>query len=199
MMVMERLDGEVSGSVYSGDKTGRHGVLFETLYDPSFVEGYRRRIVGPSAIGNRLIRSGIRSANGLAQRSGIDRGGHGLHLGENLLSKEAEAFFSLVTRHPAIEHMEYYHLETEGPLRRFDLVDDLVRGADGLDLATDLKGRIGHTDVGGLSLEVLFVAVYALVTRVVPFEVVVLSRSELVLEGLPPLFGFRRGLSAVHP
>ena len=38
----------------------------------------------------------IRSAHGLAQRGGIDRGGHGLHRGEDLLGKEAEALFGLV-------------------------------------------------------------------------------------------------------
>ena len=101
--------------------------------------------------------------------------------------------------HAAVEHVDHEHLQADGLLQRLDLVDDLVGGADGLGGAAGRKARIGHTDVGGLALEVFLVAGDALEARVVPFEVVVLGRSELVVEVLPALFGFRRGLGAVHP
>src|SRR4026208_587610 len=58
---------------------------------------------------------------------------------------------------------------------------------------------LGHPDVGGLAREVLLVAGNAGVARVVPLEVVVLSREELVVEVLPPFLGLRGGLRAVHP
>src|SRR5438552_1050273 len=61
------------------------------------------------------------------------------------------------------------------------------------------EARVGHTDVGGLALEVLLVAGNACVARVVPLEVVVLRREELVAEILPSLLGLRGGLRAVHP
>jgi hypothetical protein len=37
-------------------------------------------------------------ASRLAQRGGIDRGGHGLHGGGDLLGKEAQALFGVVSQ-----------------------------------------------------------------------------------------------------
>src|SRR5438132_5601467 len=116
------------------------------------------------------------SAPCLAQRGGIDWGGHGLHGGEDLLSKEAEALFGLVPGHPAVEHVHHEHFQAVGLLQRGNLVDDLVRGADGLGLAAGGKARISNTDIGGLALEVCLIAGDARKAGVVPFKVVMLRR-----------------------
>src|SRR6266849_1375401 len=116
------------------------------------------------------------SAPRLAQRGGIDRGGHGLHGREDLLGKEAPAFFSLVPGHPAVEHVHHEHVQADGLLQRFDLVDDLVRGADGLGLTAGGKARIGDPDIGSLALEVFLVAGDARQAGIIPFKVVMLRR-----------------------
>src|SRR5262249_4342568 len=139
------------------------------------------------------------SAPRLAQRGGINRGGHGLHGGEDFLGKEAQAFSGLVPGHPAVEHVHHEHFQADGLLQRGDLGDDLVRGADGLGLAAGGKARIGDTDIGGLAFEVFLVAGDARKAGVVPFKVVMLRRLQLVVEVPPAFFGFGGGLSAVHP
>ena len=70
-------------------------------------------------------------------------------------------------------------------LQRADLLDDLVGSADRLDGAARLEARIGDTNIGGLALEVLLVTGNARVARVVPLEVVVLGREQLISEVLP--------------
>src|SRR5215470_814051 len=141
----------------------------------------------------------IHATHGSAQRGGIDRGGHSLHGGKDLFGKEAEALFSLSPGHPTVEDMHHEHLKADGPLQCRDLLDDLVRGADGLGRTTRGETCIGHTNVGRLTLEILFVAVDACEAGIIPFEVVVLRSLQLIIEVHPALFGFRSGLSAVHP
>jgi hypothetical protein len=50
--------------------------------------------------------------------------------------------------------VHHEHLQAEGLLQRFDLGDDLVRGADGLGGAAGGKARIGDPDISSLALEV---------------------------------------------
>jgi hypothetical protein len=90
-------------------------------------------------------------------------------------------------------------LQAERLLQSLDPSYDLVRGADGLCPAPRFEAGVRCPDIGGLPLQVFFVAVDPLEARVVPFEVVVLGRGELVVEVVPPLFGFLLSLSAVHP
>src|SRR5262245_6426966 len=93
--------------------------------------------------------------------------------------------------------MDDHHLETDRVLQRSDLLDDLVGGADRLGGAARREACVGHTDVGGLALEVLLVAGNARVARVVPLEIVVLRREELISEVLPSLLGLRAASDAV--
>ena len=76
--------------------------------------------------------------------------------------------------------------EADGLLQGLDLVDDLVGRADGLGGAPGCETGIGRTHVVGLALEIFLVAMDALKTGVVPFEVVVLGRGELII-GFPSL------------
>src|SRR5882672_1423396 len=139
------------------------------------------------------------SPPGLAERSRVDGGRHRLHRGQDLLREQPEALLRLGARHPSVEEVDDHHLEADRALQRSDLLDDLVGSPDRLGGAARREARVGHTDVGGLALEILLVAGNARVARVVPLEVVVLGREELVVKVLPAFLSLRGGLRAVHP
>src|SRR6267143_1997541 len=151
----------------------------------------------------RTIRSNFAIASLLlrnhTQRGRVDRGRHGLHSGKDLLREQPEALLRLGSGHPAVEKVDDHHLQAEGVLQRSDLLDDLVGSPDRLGGAACREARVGHTDVGGLTLEVFLVAGNACVARVVPLEIVMLRREELVSEVFPSFLGLRGGLRAVHP
>src|SRR5580765_6840111 len=92
------------------------------------------------------------------QRRGMDRGRHGLHGGKDLLREQAEALLRLRARHPAVEKVDDHHLQADCVLQRSDLLDDLIGSSDRLGGAARRQARVGHTDVGGLALEVFLVA-----------------------------------------
>src|SRR5215510_4602605 len=135
----------------------------------------------------------------LTHRGRVDRGRHGPHSWKDLLGEQPKALLRLGPRHPTIEEVDDHHLQADRVLQRPDLLDDLVGSPDRLGRAACREARVGDSDVGGLALEVLLVAGNARVARVVPLEVVMLGREELVVEVRPSLLGLRGGLCAVHP
>src|SRR5712664_2863516 len=88
------------------------------------------------------------------QRRGIDRGRHRLHGGKNSLREQPQALLRLGARHPAVEKVDDDQLQADGVLQRSDFLDDLVGSPDRLGGAACREARVGHTDVGGLTLEV---------------------------------------------
>ena len=95
--------------------------------------------------------------------------------------------------------MNYDLLHGDGLLHRLDLLDDLLRCADGLGRATCGEPSLCRAYVRSLSRQVFFVASYAFVAGVVPIKVVMLGCDALVFEVLQSFFGFLGSLGAVHP
>src|SRR5262247_4683514 len=163
----------------------------------------RSAMVASSAIcregGNLAQKAAFGASGRLPQRRRVDWGRHRLHRGKDFVREQPQALLRLRSWHSAVEEVDDHHLQADRSLQRPALLDDLVGGADRLGGAARRKARVGHTDVGGLALEILLVAGNARVARVVPLEVVVLGGEELVSEVLPYLLGLRGGLRAVHP
>src|SRR5207237_3577354 len=84
-------------------------------------------------------------------------------------------------------------------LDRRDPLEDLLWRTDGLCSLAAGGERVGKGRVRGVKVRVLLVSLDGGETRVVPFEVVVLSRRLLVVEEGPPLLRLLFGLGAVHP
>ena len=93
------------------------------------------------------------SNDGLTQGSGVDRSGHGLHLREDLLSEKPEALFGLLSRHPAVHHVDYDLFHADGLLHRLNFLDDRVRGADGLSRTASCEPGLRWAYVGVLAQE----------------------------------------------
>ena len=119
--------------------------------------------------------------------------------GRTFSAKGSEALLGLGPGHPPVEHVRDQHFEADGPLHGVNFVDNLLGRPDGLGGTARGEARIGHANIGGLAFQVLLIAGDTRKAGVIPFEVVMLGRGELVVEVFPALFGFRRGLGTVHP